>query len=212
MQIAGPAVLRSLDAVHRAHLVHIGRRYRHGQPPSEHNVVDLVIGFADLSQSTALVRRLDLAGLDRALTRFEELTTDLISAAGATLVKRLGDGVMFVTPRADLACTLALRLVDAFRDQLSAPTAKVGLAAGLVAALRGDFYGPPVHLAARIVTAAGPSTVLASHELRDRVDGARFRSAGLHALAGFGDAVELFELLPAPGGGGAQRTGVDFQK
>jgi hypothetical protein len=108
--------LHTIDAVHRGHLVHIGRRYTQwALPPSEHNVVDMVIGVADLTQSTALVRGLDLAGLDRALTTFEEVTTDLIAAA-ATLVKRLGDGVMFVTPQADLACALALRLVGAFGD------------------------------------------------------------------------------------------------
>lgn len=59
-----------------------------------------------------------------------------------------------------------------------------------------DLVGLPVHLAARIVAAAGPATVLTSRELRDRVAGSIFRSAGTHALAGFGDPVELFELLP----------------
>lgn len=189
-------MLRRLDALHRGHLVHVGRRYTGWAPPSEHNVVDMVLGFADLTQSTALVRRLDLAGLDRALTTFEEVTTDLIAGAGATLMKRLGDGVMFVTPRADVACRLALDLVDAFRDHPTAPPAKVGLTAGEVAALRGDFFGPAGHLVARIVAVAPPASVLAPRGLRDRVAGAVFRSAGLHSLAGFGEPVELVELLP----------------
>jgi adenylate cyclase len=192
-----PAVLRAIDAVHRAHLVYIARRYTDSAaPPSEYNVLDLVIGFADLTRSTAMVRELDLAGLDRALATFEDVTTDLIAASGATLVKRLGDGVMFVAPQADLACALARRLVDAFRDNPTAPPARVGLAAGRVAALRGDFYGPAVHLAARIVTVAPPATVLVSGAFRDRVPGIAVRSAGFHVLAGFGDPVELHELLP----------------
>ncbi len=192
-----PAMQRTLDTVHRQHLAYIGRRYTGwALPPSEHNVVDIVVGFADLTESTALVRGLDLAGLDRALIAFEDVTTDLIAAAGATLVKRLGDGVMFVTPQAEVACTLGRRLVEAFRDDPATPPVKVGLAAGHVAALRGDFYGPPVHLAARIVTAAPPATILVSSAVRDRVVGGTFRSAGLHALTGFGDPVELFELLP----------------
>jgi len=192
-----PAVLRAIDAVHRAHLVSIARRYTDSAaPPSEYNVLDLVIGFSDLTRSTAMVRELDLAGLDRALVTFEDVTTDLIAASGATLVKRLGDGVMFVTPQADLACALARRLVDAFRDNPTAPPARVGLAVGRVAALRGDFYGPAVHLAARIVTVAPPATVLVSGAFRDRVPGVAVRSAGFHVLAGFGDPVELHELLP----------------
>ena len=192
-----PAVLRAIDAVHRAHLVQLARRYTESAaPPSEYNVLDVVVGFADLTRSTAMVRELDLAGLDRAIATFEDVTTDLIASSGATLVKRLGDGVMFVTPQADLACALARRLVDAFRDNPTAPPARVGLAAGQVAALRGDFYGPAVHLAARIVTVAQPATVLLSGALRERVPGLAVRSAGLHLLAGFGDPVELHELLP----------------
>jgi class 3 adenylate cyclase len=195
LEVFLPAMLRMLDAVHRGHLVHVGRRYsRWALPPSEYNIVDMVIGFADLTHSTALVSELDLAGLDRALTAFEAVTTDQIASAGATLVKRLGDGVMFVVPEADVACNLGRRLVEAMRDDPTALPVRVGLAAGHVLALRGDFYGPPVHLAARIVTAAPATTVLVSREVRDRASGSMFRSAGSHALAGFADAVELFEL------------------
>jgi adenylate cyclase len=133
LEVFLPAMLRMLDAVHRGHLVHVGRRYaRWALPPSEYNVVDMVVGFADLTHSTALVSRLDLAGLDRALTAFEDVTTDQIASAGATLVKRLGDGVMFVTPEADVACNLGRRLVGAMRDDPTALPVRVGLAAGHV--------------------------------------------------------------------------------
>ena len=155
----------------------------------------MVVGFADLTQSTALARDLDLVGFDRALIAFEDVTTDAIAAAGATLVKRLGDGVMFVTHESGVACTLSRRLVEAFRDQPDLPPVRVGLDAGLVAALRGDFYGPPVHLAARIVTAAPPTTVLMSAAMRDRIAPDAARSVGLHTLAGFDVRVELFALV-----------------
>ena len=147
-----PASASGMDALHRAYLVHLGQRYREwARSPSEHNVVDLVVGFADLTGSTALVQQLDLAALDRALVGFEERTSDLIAAAGASVVKRLGDGVMFVATEAETACRLALDLVDAFAPPSAGPPVRVGLAAGSVAALRGDFFGPAVHLAARIV-------------------------------------------------------------
>ena len=193
-----PAALDTLDALHRAHLVAIARRYSdRALPPSESNVVDLVVGFADLSHSTTLVQQLDLAGLDRAITAFEAVTSDAIAAAGATVVKRLGDGVMFVTGRADVACTLALDLVDAFRDHPVAPPVRVGLAAGHVAALRGDFFGPPVHLAARIVGVAPPASVVVSAEIRERiadVPGLGVVGVGPTALSGFERPVELFRL------------------
>ena len=200
-----PAALTTLDALHRAHLVAIGWRYSdRSLPPSESNIVETVVGFADLTASTSLVQRLDLTGLDRAITTFETVTSDVIAAAGATVVKRLGDGVMFVTAHPDVACGIALDLVDAFRAHPVAPPVRVGLAAGRVAALRGDFFGPPVHLAARIVGVAAPSTVLVSDDVRRRIEGVAPGFA-CHAeppvaLAGFETPVTLHRLERTAGG------------
>jgi adenylate cyclase len=193
-----PAMVRAMDAVHRAHLVHLTRRYVAGAlAPSALNVVDMVVGFADLTGSTALVQRADLAGLDRAITRFEETTSDLIARAGATLVKRLGDGVMFVAAEPEAALALALDVVAAFPAGGETPSARVGLAAGHVVALRGDFYGPAVHLAARLADAAAPATVLAAPDLRARAGeaaGVVFHALGARRLAGFDEPVVPHEV------------------
>ncbi len=202
-----PPALLMLDAIHRAHLVAIGWRYTEkALPPSESNVVDLVVGFADMTHSTRLVQQLDLAGLDRAITTFETVTSDVIAAAGARVVKRLGDGVMFVTSQPDVACAVALDLVDAFRHHAVSPPVRVGLAAGHVAALRGDFFGPAVHLAARIVAAAPPSTALVADAVRTRIEGVVSGLVcvplGPSALTGFEQPVELHRLErvgPTPG-------------
>jgi class 3 adenylate cyclase len=193
-----PQGLRVLDVLHRAHLVALGQRYSEwALPPSETNVVDTVVGFADMTESTRLVERTDLAGLDRALTTFERVTSDLLAAAGASIVKRLGDGVMFVTNDSSAACRVALDLVDAFRDDPTSPPVRVGLAAGQVAALRGDFFGPAVHLAARVVGVAPSSSVWVTDEVRVRAHGTGpfvFEPAGTHVLAGFADATVLHRL------------------
>jgi len=193
-----PGGLRTLDVLHRAHLVAIGRRYSEwALPPSESNVVDTVVGFADMTESTRLVQETDLAGLDRALTAFERITSDRLAAAGASVVKRLGDGVMFVTPHTTAACLVALDLVDAFRDSAGAMPIRVGLAAGQVAALRGDFFGPAVHLASRVVGAAPSSSVWVTDEVRIRAQGTgafTFVPVGRHALAGFSEPVALHRL------------------
>jgi class 3 adenylate cyclase len=73
----------------------------------------------------------------------------------------------------------------------------VGLAAGQVAALRGDFFGPPVHLAARIVGVAPPASVLVTGDVRERVADVPTLAlvpVGPTALAGFERPVELFRL------------------
>ena len=190
-----PASAAGMDALHRAYLVHLGQRYREwARSPSEHNVVDLVVGFADLTGSTALVQRLDLAALDRALVGFEERTSDLIAAAGASVVKRLGDGVMFVAIEPEAACRLALDLVAAFAPPSPGPPVRVALAAGSVAALRGDFFGPAVHLAARMVGVAPPGTAVATPDVCRRAPAIRARSLGTVTLAGFDEPVDLMKL------------------
>ena len=111
---------------------------------------------------------------------------------------------MFVTSRPDVACAIALDLVDAFRAHPVAPPVRVGLAAGRVAALRGDFFGPPVHLAARIVGAAPPSTVLVSDDVRRRIEGVGLAltcsAEPPVALAGFESPITLHRLERAAGG------------
>lgn len=168
--------------------------------PSANNVLDVVVGFADISGSTALVERLDVAELDHALAVFEARTTDAIAGAGATLVKRLGDGVMFVTDAADTACHLALDLVDAFPEAEDLPPVRVGLAAGDVAAMRGDYFGPAVHRAARVVALAAPRTVLVAAEVAARITASTlaFESIGTRALAGFDRPIELLQCRRVP--------------
>jgi len=189
-----PASARFLDTLHRHHLADFRRRYASALGPSASNVLDVVVGFADVTGSTALVEHLRLDELDRALAVFEERTTDLIAGAGATLVKRLGDGVMFVTDDAGTACRLALDLVEAFPAAEALPPVRVGLAAGVTAALRGDYFGPAVHRAARVVGAAPPRTVLVASEVpvRAATTTLRFASIGEQRLAGFDHPVELF--------------------
>jgi len=196
-----PAAAHVLDTLHRHHLVDFRRRYVTALAPSASNVLDVVVGFADVTGSTALVEHLQLGELDRALAVFEERTTDLIARAGATLVKRLGDGVMFVADDAGVACRLALELVDAFPEAEALPPVRVGLASGVTAALRGDYFGPAVHRAARVVGAAAPRTVLVASEVPPRAGGAGlgFRSVGAQRLAGFDRPVELFRCERSDG-------------
>ena len=94
------------------------------------------------------------------LDRFEATTGDVVAAAGANVVKRIGDAVMFVTNAPGVACTLALDLIEACAAA-RLPKLRVGVAFGDVIVRHGDFYGPTVNLAARLVAAAEPGTVLA---------------------------------------------------
>ena len=188
----------TLRTLHRHYVVEVVRRQiASAVVPTQHNVLDMVIGFADLTGSTRLAADLALDELDRALSVFEERTSDVIAMAGASLVKRIGDAVMFATPDVFIAALVATTLVSAFSDDPVVPPVRVGLAAGEVVARRGDFYGLPVALAARLETAAEPSTVLVDPQVQRRLAADErwtFAPQGGLTLAGFAEPVDVFEL------------------
>ncbi len=79
------------------------------------------------------------------------------------------------------------------------PKLRVGLAVGQVIVRQGDFYGPTVNLAARLVASAEPGTALADTELHSRLASVRagygFAPAGRFQLAGFDEPLEVFQLI-----------------
>jgi class 3 adenylate cyclase len=192
-----PRIVEAFDTLHRHHVDAIARRYS-GASPSAANVVALAVGFADLSGYTGISSKLDPEQLGVMLDRFEATTGDVVAAAGANVVKRIGDAVMFVTNAPGIGCTLALQLVDACAAA-HLPKLRVGIAFGDVIVRHGDFYGPSVNLAARLVAAAEPGTVLADAELNGRLGGVRgrytFVPAGRLTLAGFDTPIEAYQLL-----------------
>jgi adenylate cyclase len=194
-----PRVVDAIDTLHRHHIEMIGRRYSDaGTVPSAANLAYLAVGFADLAGYTGLSQELDPAELGAMLSNFEGITGDVIAAAGAHVVKRIGDAVMFVTSAPGVACAVALDLMDACaRARL--PRLRIGLAFGSVIGRQGDFHGPTVNLAARLVSAAEPGVVLTDNALAQRLarldDRLSFHPAGRYTLAGFPNPLEVFQLL-----------------
>ena len=194
-----PRVSDAIDSMHRHHLQAIVRRYSDvGAPPSALNVVQLVVGFADLAGYTGLWQELEPHHLAIMLDRFEATTGDVIAAAGANVVKRLGDAVMFVTNAPGIGCSLALDLLEAC-SAAKLPKLRVGVAFGDVMVRQGDFYGPTVNLAARLVASAEAGTALTDAAMQQRLarvrGGYAFVAAGKYNLAGFVEPIEAYQLL-----------------
>jgi class 3 adenylate cyclase len=194
-----PRVADVMDSMHRHHLQAIGRRYGDvGAPTSALNVVQLAVGFADLAGYTGLWQKFEPHVLALMLDTFEATTGDVIAAAGANVVKRIGDAVMFVTNAPGVACSLALDLLEAC-EAAGLPKLRVGIAFGDVMVRQGDFYGPTVNLAARLVSSAEAGTALTDVEMQQRLarvrSGYAFAAAGKLNLAGFVEPVEAYQLL-----------------
>lgn len=194
-----PALGRALDTLFRHH---IEAARMHFERTDSWDVIDeggirVGVGFADLCGFTGLTQQMPMEGLSQLLTAFEEIAGDVVSDHGGRLVKFIGDAVMFVTHDAVSAVAVAEGLVGAAEQR--GLRARAGVTAGTVLALDGDYFGPVVNLAARLVALADAGDVLASPPVVERLaDRRRTESLGLQQLRGFDEPVEVARLLPSP--------------
>jgi adenylate cyclase len=136
----------------------------HGLAPGQNPV--LAVGFADMVGFTLLSQHLSDEELAAVVRRFEEISHDIVTSARGRVVKMIGDEVMFVVDSVADAARIGLDLADAYADDELLSDVRVGLASGPVLLRDGDYFGPTVNLAHRIVNIGNPGTVLMSDEFR----------------------------------------------
>ena len=95
---------------------------------------------------------------------------------------------MFVAGTTDDALDIARRLVD--DEEL--PALRVGLARGTVTTREGDFFGPVVNLAARLVALAEPGAILVDASIAQGLDPGSVTPLGTRAVQGLDGPVEVF--------------------
>ncbi len=156
---------RLIDYALRLQLRASARRKLTATDPQAIGAEDLAVGFVDLVGYTALSQELEPEELGALVSRFEELAYDTVTEHAGRVVKTIGDEVMFVAADTASAARIALRLTERSAVDELLPEARAGLASGTVLAQEGDYYGPVVNLASRLVELARPGSVLASGEL-----------------------------------------------
>jgi adenylate cyclase len=147
------AMARLLEYVWRRHLQAATRRamLMRSRGQGEGTSPVLAVGFADLVGFTTLSQHLSDVELAALVTRFEELVHDTVVALGGRVVKMIGDEVMFIVQTAADAAEIGLSLAEAFADDDLLSDVRVGLSFGRVLVQDGDYYGPVVNLASRLV-------------------------------------------------------------
>jgi adenylate cyclase len=162
-----PAMARLLEYVWRRHLQAATRRSMMLRARgAERSSPVLAVGFADMVGFTMLSQHLGDEELANVVSRFEELAHDTVVGLGGRVVKMIGDEVMFVVPTAGDAAEIGLSLAETYADDELLSDVRVALSVGPVLVQDGDFYGPVVNLASRLVGVANPGTVLVSDEFR----------------------------------------------
>jgi adenylate cyclase len=170
VKVIGDAELQDIDHLigyfYRRQLrAAIWRKMAQPEPLADKTV--LTVAFVDLVAFTAITEDIAQDQLGDMIDRFETTVHDRVTSGGGRIVKMIGDEVMFVSDDADSASKIALDLIEAFAKDESVPEARAGLATGSVLAHGGDYFGPVVNLASRIVDIARPSTVVVSDAIHD---------------------------------------------
>ncbi len=162
---------------------------------SRRELARLAIGFVDLVGSTTLQAGLDPAALGEQVSRFEARAFDVTAAGGGRLVKFIGDEIMIAAVDPVAGMRIVRDLVAAFTDDGTQP--RGGLVFGEVLFRHGDYYGPVVNLAARLVDAAIPGEALVDGSVVEALkddDDLCFEPAGRRMLKGFDVPVAVWSL------------------
>src|SRR6478672_4535405 len=119
--------------------------------------------FTDLGSSTRLWEQ-HPADMQTALARHDALLTEAVHAHGGQIVKTTGDGLHAVFATADAALAAALDGQHALERESWGPTGalrvRMGLHTGVAEERAGDYYGPSLNRAARLMGLAHPGQVL----------------------------------------------------
>jgi class 3 adenylate cyclase len=150
--------------------------------------------FTDIVDSTKLASRLGDRRWRDLINVHDDVARQVVEEFNGRLVQTTGDGILatFDGPGRAIGCATALR------DQLAGIglPIRAGLHAGEVE-LRGDGVGGiAVHIAARVMAAAGSGEILTSRTVRDLVVGSRLalEDHGTRALKGVEGTWQLFSV------------------
>ena len=163
----------------------------------------LVFLFTDLESSTQLWERHPEA-MKGALARHDEILHQAVSDAQGTVVKTTGDGVMavFSSPRDCVdACLEGQRALSAEPwPETGELRVRMGMNTGEADDRGGDFHGPAVNRAARIMAAGHGGQVLLSGATAALVEQSlpqetTLRDLGTHRLKDLTQPERLFQLV-----------------
>src|SRR5437588_2138479 len=159
--------------------------------------------FTDVEGSTRLWEQHPDSMRD-ALGQHDAILRSAVESSHGQVVKTTGDGLHAVFASAVDCVNACLRAQRGLAQESWGETGpirvRMGLHAGEAAAREGDYYGPAVNRAARIMSAAHGGQVLLSSTAAGLVmdqlpDGSTLRDLGEHQLKDLGRAERVFQLI-----------------
>jgi predicted ATPase/class 3 adenylate cyclase len=161
--------------------------------------------FTDMVGSTALAAGMSPAEADDLRRKHFSLLRQAITAAGASEVKNLGDGLMAVSrlALAGLECAVSMQqAIEVHNRTASSPVGvRVGVSCGEVTREGDDYFGDAVVEAARLCSTARSGQVLVAALARaaaGRRSTYAFLPVGALELKGLPEPLEVFDLAWVP--------------
>jgi len=188
-----PRLAVMMDRILRYHILGLTMQSWSVDPDLTVMTMPRAVGFADMVGFTTRAGALSTSHLSAVIDAFEGRVSEAITLNGGRAVKFIGDEVFFAFTDADGACACALELLALAQDD-AIPDVRVGMAYGDVVARGGDYFGPVVNLASRLVDVADSGTALVSEGLTQAALQHTFETMPASELKGVGDAVVFARL------------------
>ena len=198
VQATLPALAPLMQGPMRAHLADAAQHEAIGQMERETGHVPggraVAVCFADMVGFTSLSERLEIDELGELTQRFVHIAGELADPP-VRLIKTIGDEAMLASEDPEALVKTALALIDAADSDDLLPPLRAGAAAGTATRHAGDWYGPPVNLAARITAVAPERGLLGDASLREATGGSfDWHPAGRRGFKGIESEVDLYRL------------------
>ena len=150
--------------------------------------------FTDMVRSTERAESLGDREWGATVAVHRDVIEEAVLAARGQFVKSTGDGAIAVFDDPAAAVSAAGRLRARLGDM--GVVVRVGLHSGRIEMAADDIHGLAVHIAARVMDAAGEGDIVVSRTVRDLLLGSshRFDDLGRHALKGIEGEWELYRL------------------
>jgi class 3 adenylate cyclase len=188
-----PRLARVMDRLVRYHILATSRLAWDVDAEMSAMTIDRAVGFADMVGFTTHAGKLSTRELTQVIDAFEGSVSDAIAIHGGRAVKFIGDEVFFSFVEPDAACACALALLK-LADDDTIPEVRVGMAYGQVVARSGDYFGPIVNLASRLVDIADTGEAVVSQDLATVASGRTFEPRAPRELKGVAEPVAYARL------------------
>ena len=132
---------------------------------------------------------------------YEKILLALVEAHNGELIKRMGDGHLFVFHQPIAAVLAAIRLqkslrrFNRYRDETSRVVIRIGIHCGsVVRKEQGDVLGNTVNIASRLESSSQPGSILVSEQVHEKVkDFVHAREIGRITVKNISEPIRVYE-------------------